>query len=596
MCNNCGRRIDLCIGSDDTVNTTIDDDGNVLGYRCPECETIVTSEAKAHEHCEEANNDEWDCANFANPKPDVWPATLVDHRCWLVLQYGAKQPFAPWGERDHPDVDPEKDARYSWSVSEHWADKATADEWVDMHPGLEGYAVILDSETDPYTDDPDSVALVDGDEVRNPEIGEVHPAFVALLDRLGLTYADVSRSAFGVYALYGGQLPEEIKRTAFAIDNEPWGANDEPPSIEIYDGKRVCVVTGEHVPGTPDDVRPWDEGALAAILNEYVPEADRHTSTTTAASHDTDTESQLDDYEPTVIDSRETTDEIRDVLYAVENLRPADLPLRTSKIGEESGRDGWEKWDPSSYRPSSGGNSLHRPPGENAFYDQKTAHTFGLLALFAAERGVLSKPWHDLSGSKWFEAVEAAREAGAPIPEFAGSTNGETIETGDDVEPVSVLPLAQLAALRPGERRRAARKRGLEWPATDNLRDRLRARIPAAVRDGEDVVIPAPTGAGKSFTVATEEWRSADLADATEGAPVIHFHETCEARDSAAEDAEKHGGEGAVLRGRRECPCGGDARTWLPLPHGASQWKATISTNLSVPFDESSPLTTVVGG
>jgi hypothetical protein len=219
-----------------------------------------------------------------------------------------------------------------------------------------------------------------------------------------------------------------------------------------------------------------------------------------------------------------------------------------------------------------------------------------LLALFAAERGVLSKPWHDLSGSKWFEAVEAAREAGAPIPEFAGSTNGETIETGDDVEPVSVLPLAQLAALRPDERRRAARKRGLEWPATDNLRDRLRARILAAVRDGEDVVIPAPTGAGKSFTVATEEWRSADLADATEGAPVIHFHETCEARDSAAEDTEKHGGEGAVLRGRRECPRGGDARTWLPLPHGASQWKATISTNLRVPFDESSPLTTVVGG
>jgi hypothetical protein len=206
MCNNCGRRIDLCVGSDDTVNTTIDDDGNVLGYRCPECETIVTSEAKAYEHCEEANNDEWDCANFANPEPNVWPATLVDHRCWLVLQYGAKQPFAPWGERDHPDVDPEKDARYSWSVSEHWADKATADEWVDMHPGLEGYAVILDSET-----------------------GGVHPAFVALLDRLGLTYADVSRSASGVHALYGGQLPEEIKRAAFAIDDEPWGANDEAP-------------------------------------------------------------------------------------------------------------------------------------------------------------------------------------------------------------------------------------------------------------------------------------------------------------------------------------------------------------------------------
>ncbi|WP_331234177.1 hypothetical protein [Natronorarus salvus] len=30
--------------------------------------------------------------------------------------------------------------------------------------------------------------------------------------------------------------------------------NDDPPGVEIYDGKWVCVVTGHHVAGTPLDV------------------------------------------------------------------------------------------------------------------------------------------------------------------------------------------------------------------------------------------------------------------------------------------------------------------------------------------------------
>jgi len=413
-------------------------------------------------------SDGWSHTDFAAPESDVWPATLVEHRCWMVRQRDDKQPFAPWGSRAHPDADPEKDARFSWSIADNWTDKATADEWVEMDPRLEGYAVILDSETDAYTENPDPVALVDGDDVRDPKTGEVHPAYIELLERLGLTYADVSRSASGIHALYEGQLPADVKRAAFPIDTEPWGANDEAPSVEIYDGKRVCVVTGEHVPGTPDDVRPWDESALAAILNEHVPDADRHRP----ASHDTDTEDPLDDYEPTVTGAHESTDEIRDVFYAVENLRPADLPLRTTKVGEEGGTDGWEKWDPSSYRTSSGGDSLHRPPRENVFYDQKTGHTFGLLALFAAEQGILSKPWHDLSGSAWWDAVDAAREVGAPIPEFDGSTNSEDGEREQHAAETCAPP-----AYEPEPFDREQRWRELEGERYEAWLDRERAHI-----------------------------------------------------------------------------------------------------------------------
>jgi ribosomal protein L37AE/L43A len=47
-------------------DSVVDDEGNVLGYRCPACETIVTSEAKAREHC-----------SSPDPTPDS-PDTTTD--------------------------------------------------------------------------------------------------------------------------------------------------------------------------------------------------------------------------------------------------------------------------------------------------------------------------------------------------------------------------------------------------------------------------------------------------------------------------------------------------------------------------------------
>lgn len=115
-----------------------------------------------------------------------------------------KRPFAPWGDSSHPSVADNKDARWSWSIPENWADKSIVDEWVAKDPRLDGLVVILEKGADPYTDAPDPFAFVDGDDVRCPETGDVHPGFVAIVERLGLTYADVSTSGTGVHAMYEG--------------------------------------------------------------------------------------------------------------------------------------------------------------------------------------------------------------------------------------------------------------------------------------------------------------------------------------------------------------------------------------------------------
>ncbi len=150
---------------------------------------------------------------------------------------------------------------------------ATAD------PRIDG-RVFIQLEDDRYTH-------VDGDDVRCPETGEVHPAFIPVLEHLGLTYADISTSGSVVHAHYTGELPIDGKTQAtIELDTEPWGANDTAPSVEFHAGKRLCVTTGEHVDGTPLDLSEWDHDALRAILEAHGYN-DRE-----PVSHDTDRERQ----------------------------------------------------------------------------------------------------------------------------------------------------------------------------------------------------------------------------------------------------------------------------------------------------------------
>lgn len=158
------------------------------------------------------------------------------------------------------------------------------------------------------------------------------------------------------------------------------------------------MTTGDHVTGTPREVRKWNADALRAILraNGYQDKPD--------VSHDTDRElPSLEEYDPQASAAGETADDVRDILLAVDRFRPRDAPLSARQTGQDS--TGWEMWDPS-YRSSASGESVHRPPGESVFHDHKEGESFGLLGLFAAEQGIITKPWDRLVGTDWWDAVE----------------------------------------------------------------------------------------------------------------------------------------------------------------------------------------------
>ena len=488
----------------------------------PEAATPRVEAVETPEQCAET----WDGVDFGAVVRDSYPRPHHDVEQWMGRVDGEKMAFSPWADRDHAEAAPDEDARYKWGLEENYADGDTV-AIAEDDPRLGG-RIFVQRESDPF-------GFVDGDDVRDPETGDVHPVFKAFLKQLGLTYADVSTSGSGAHAYYIGEIPLEGKgQASFEIDDEPWGANDTVPSIEFYANKHLCVATGDQVAGTPTEAVEWDADALRAILKANGFDDEEET-----VAHDTDRDRvELEQHDPDATTRDETADDVRDVVKAVDRLGPTDLPLSTAHTGEDT--TGWSTWDPS-YRSSNSGESLHYN-GEGAFYDHDKGEDFGVLSLFAAEENIIREPWDRLEGAEWWEAVDAARDAGASIPKFD--------RVDPDAEAVAPLALEKLDALGADDRERAARKRGAEIPTTRDAREELRNAILRELRAENTTVLDAPTALGKSYTVATEPWSRREST--TGGAPVIHLHQTRDARDEAARATGGSSATGDVLLGRKE--------------------------------------------
>lgn len=235
----------------------------------------------------------WDGIDFAEADGPTYPPAHADYEQWMARPPEEKYPYAPWTDPDAPAecskstcidhgdgtaasvVEGCPDCRkhregtttaecghhagYKWGYQGNYralegAKRGALDANV-------GGLVFIQLESDPFV-------FVDGDDVRDPETGNVHPRFLAILDRLGLSYADVSTSGAGVHVYYRGDLPNDDTVAKWQLDDQPLGANEDPPAIEIYSGKHVCLTTGDHVTGTPHEVRPWDSEALREVLEE----------------------------------------------------------------------------------------------------------------------------------------------------------------------------------------------------------------------------------------------------------------------------------------------------------------------------------------
>lgn len=96
------------------------------------------------------------------------------------------------------------------------------------------------------------IVLLDWDDVRDPETGEVHPVCAWALEELG-GYAEISQSGEGIHQFAFGEIPGGMKKFLRHIDDDPF-VGDDLPMVEMYASGRLTAMTGRHVDGTGEDV------------------------------------------------------------------------------------------------------------------------------------------------------------------------------------------------------------------------------------------------------------------------------------------------------------------------------------------------------
>ncbi len=374
-------------------------------------------------------------AEFTNPGKATWVPELLDRKNWMG--HRGKKPFAPWGDRDAPapcskhGVTADKcdcDARWKWGfVDQHRTGHDALKRCVTAD--VDGVA-FLQQKGDPYV-------FVDGDDVRCPDSGRVHPGFAAVLALFGATYCDVSVSKSGVHANYRGDVPGDGTEPSWALDDEPWGANDDVPEIEIYETKHVCVSTGRHVPGTPVAVNEWNADAVEGVLKavgEYDDPNDTRDSRRSGgmpALKDGDGSEAPDG----------VTNDMQDVYDAVERLDRRDVAERTivaewTDPATETHRAFLPTWGSSSDGGSANfvNEDIWKDKGQMGGYG-------GPVAMAAIDCGFVNPRNAEpgcVSGAEYAACVQHLREKGFSIPEYKPD--------GDDGEEDGVEAFLAVAA------------------------------------------------------------------------------------------------------------------------------------------------------
>lgn len=345
---------------------------------------------------------------------DRYPPPLTGRTQWMC--HSDKHPVAPWADPDAPAPcsthnttadECECDARWKWGYRANWADFETALGWAEeeRYDGV----VFLQTEDDPF-------CYVDGDDVRDPDSGEIHPGFVAILNHLGATYTDVSQSHSGIHAIYRGDLPVGTKQASWRLDDEPWGGNDDLPSVEIYPGKRVNVMTGLHIKSAPVSVSGFEPGVIVPMI-----EANGcHNAT---SDHDSDFD--LDDYSPDATDADETADDIRDIYAAIDRLDARDVAGKTivHEWNDGASTSSGEKAFKPTWGPNSNGTA--NIVNEDRWMDSGDGGGYGGPVTMAAidANEISHRNASPVSGLTWWQGVDHLRELGYPIPELSETAN-----------------------------------------------------------------------------------------------------------------------------------------------------------------------------
>jgi len=353
--------------------------------------------------------DDKESADYPTPETtgEVIPPTLKRREDWYVTNADDKRAYAPWKAGTERFV--------SWLPPRDGNDKDTdyagtfedAREWVDEYGAFDYYG------TRSLATAPDEKRLVflDFDDVRDPESGEIHPQAWKMVSETGL-FATLSSSGTGIHGyVWAESVPPEMK-PSFVNELDGWEHTDNP-ELEFYAQDRFIVFTGEHLEDTATEIPTRSEMVHTFINDHSEPKHERMA-----------TEPERDRSE---IEDVETTTDTEVVMDAISHTTPSDVRLDSDKTGEA--KEGVVR-DPSYENSDSGERILDYEDG--GFFDRNASEPFDILDLVAAEEDIISTPTDGVEGEAFWNAVDALRDRGAPIPEYDDSFEMDDDVVGDD--------------------------------------------------------------------------------------------------------------------------------------------------------------------
>ena len=163
---------------------------------------------------------------------------LISYNQWVawrsVMRSGAAKPTKI-------PVNPHTRGNASITNSKTWGSYEQAVECARKN-NCAGVGFVL-TEADPFVG-------IDLDACRNAQTGQLEPWAQEIID-LAETYTEVSPSGTGIRTFARGKLEKAIKC--------------DPAHVEIYGSKRYLTITGDHIEGTPEGIRPAPK-TLAALI------------------------------------------------------------------------------------------------------------------------------------------------------------------------------------------------------------------------------------------------------------------------------------------------------------------------------------------
>ena len=476
---------------------------------------------------------------------------------WILDGVGRKRPVAPWKNGHaypaqwHGDLEGDERPETDFETAKRWADFRLADVGLSVpedaqSDGLDLGIILPNDRPD---DLEDRIALIDWDDVRDPDTGEIHPVAAEYINEFG-GYVEVSTSGKGLHQFVAGGLRKRGKFIA-PIDSEPF-IGDDRPQVEIYDGGRHVAMTGRRVEGSGRDVVKDGQAYIDELITEYADaEKDAGHRVYDPESGESHTGTGDSDGSAGEVPEPKTGEYNGPTLDELRSTKPEDRSLDYHAVVETFYRGGGnsggfahiQNWRLEGFAAALGERDDLTP--EQIKKDLAGRY----LDDTEVECGCSHETPHRVDyGHRRAETDRLAPPSWKTLVEY-GVLPPELLDAGD-ADPVAALGVEQLESLDADEQRRAAKKRGHNIPTTREARKRLRDSILREIRNENTTVLDAPTALGKSHTVATEPWLRRQSV--TGDAPVIHLHQTREARDEAASETADSMATGEVLLSRKE--------------------------------------------